>query len=199
MKFIFYTKKYKNMDIDELIANGKLICSGNPFYETLSLLLKYFFCDNGINILDIMKNVTQSELEFQTFMIYKNYALDLYYLHKRYINHMSHDNIVYCLIAMIKCNYDKNHSVLSPYVLTLESNKNEILEKYSYVKSVYSIKNENIEKINNLNKIISLFEEAKEYDRKANECRSNAMKLLYTVKETYDKTPVIPEFKLLKL
>ena len=188
------------MEIDKLILNGKHICSKNPFYETLSLLLKYFFCDNGINIMDIIKNVTQSELEFQTFMIYKNYAIDLYYLHKQYIEDIRYDDIVYCLIAMVKCNYDQNHNVISPYVLSLETNKSEIIEKYNYVKTVYSNKRENIEKINNINKVISLFEESKEYDRKANECRNNAVKLLHIIKETYDKTSsVIPELKLLKL
>ena len=100
---------------------------------------------------------------------------------------------------MVKINYDENHSVISPYILTIETNKDEIIEKYHYVKSIYSVKNENIEKINNLNKIISLFEEAKEHDKKANECRSNAMKLLYTIKETFDKNTIASELKLLKL
>ena len=186
-------------EIDELVKNGKIVCSENSFYETLSLLLKYFFCDNNINIMDIIRNVTKTELEFQTFMIYKNYALDLFYSNKQYIKDMSYDNIVYFLIAMVKINYDENHSVISPYISSIETNKDEIIEKYHYVKSIYSVKNENIEKFNNLNKIISLFEEAKEYDKKANECRSNAMKLLYTIKEKFDKNTIVSEFKLLKL
>jgi hypothetical protein len=187
------------METEKLIEEGKIICSRNPFYETLSLLLKYFFCDNSINIMDIIKNVTKTELEFQTFMIYKNYALDLYYSHKQYVEDISYDNTVYFIISLVKNNYDKNRNVISPYVFSIETNKDDIIEKYHYVKSIYSVKNENIEKMNNLNKIINLLEEAKLYDKKANDCRNNAMKLLYNVKETYTTNSNLPELKLLKL
>jgi hypothetical protein len=187
------------MDMKTLINDGKVICSNNPFYETLGLLLKYFFCDNSINIMDIIRNVTKTELEFQTFMIYKNYALDLYYLNQQYIKDMPYDNIVYCLISLVKNNYDKNHNVISPYIFSIESNKDEIIERYHYVKSIYSVKNENIEKMNNLNKIISLLEEAKEYDKKANDCRNRAMEMLYNVQEMFNTTAILPDLKLLKL
>ena len=53
--------------------------------------------------------------------------------------------------------------------------------------------------MNNLNKIINLLEEAKLYDKKANECRNNAMKLLYNIKETYTTNSNLSELKLLKL
>ena len=179
------------METEKLIEDGKIICSHNPFYETLSLLLKYFFCDNTINIMDIIKDVTKNELEFQTFMIYKNYGLDLYYTHKQYMEDISYDNTVYFIISLVKNNYDKNRNVISPYIFSIESNKYDVIEKYHCVKSVYSVKNE---KMNNLNKIINLLEEAKLYDKKANDCRNNAMNLLYNIKETY--TANLHELKL---
>jgi hypothetical protein len=61
------------------------------------------------------------------------------------------------------------------------------------------VKNENIEKMNNLNKIISLLEEAKEYDKKANDCRNIAMQMLYNVQEMFNTNANLPDLKLLKL
>ena len=60
---------------------GKNICDENNFYNTLRLLLKYFFLSSRseVNIMDLIRDVSKTEIEFKVFMVYKNYALDIYY------------------------------------------------------------------------------------------------------------------------
>jgi hypothetical protein len=135
-----------NINLDS-IKKGKDICDKNPFYNTLSLLLKYFFINcNDINILDLIRDVTKSEMEFQVFMVYKNYAVDLYFQNKDYFNSeiMSYENIIYFIISLIKENYDINHKVISPYITSIEENKDELIKNYNYIKTTYSLKKENL-------------------------------------------------------
>jgi hypothetical protein len=188
------------MDIRILIETGKNICETNPFYNTLNLLLKYFFLNNdSINISELIHEVTKSELEFQVFMIYKNYAIDLYFQKKNILNHISYDEVIYCLISMIKNNYEQNRNILEPYISSIEMNKNDIIEKYHYIKSSYVIKNDNITKLSELNDVISLLEESKKLEIKAQKCKQLALDKLYKLHLTIkNKITTSDELKLLK-
>ena len=58
----------------EQVEKGKCICEENEFYKTLSILLRYNFLNEEIDILKLIKEITKSENEFQVFLIYKNYG-----------------------------------------------------------------------------------------------------------------------------
>ena len=188
---------YYRMDI----KTGKIICETNPFYNTLNLLLKYFFLNNqSVNISELIQEVTKSELEFQVFMIYKNYAIDLYFQMKNIFDNMSsYNDIIYCLISVIKQNYDKNRNILQPYISSIELNKNDIIEKYHYIKSSYTIKTDNITKLSELNSIISLLEESKSLEIKAQSCKQLALEKLYKLHSTIkNKITLTDELKVLE-
>jgi hypothetical protein len=189
-----------NINLDS-IKKGKDICDKNPFYNTLSLLLKYFFINcNDINILDLIRDVTKSEIEFQVFMVYKNYAVDLYFQNKDYFNSkiMSYEDIIYSIISLIKENYDINHKVISPYITSIEENKDELIKNYNYIKSTYSIKKENLNKVIELNHIIQLLEEAKIYEQKSIKNRELALSKLYNLHNSFNKTIENTNIKFLK-
>ena len=195
------------MQTKEHIECGIKICNENPFYKTLSILLKYFFLNTSTDssiISDLIKDVTKSETEFQVFMIYKNYALDLFYKYKyspvtykdRFLN-LSNDDIVHYLISVVKSNYDKDHTVIKPYIVSIEENKDETIQKYHYIKSTYMIKNENYEMMTVIEKVISLLEQSKEYEYKAIQCRENAMIMLQKMHGKYKEKD--DNLKLLKM
>lgn len=79
--------------MDIIINDGKIICSTNSFYNKLSLLLRYYFLNN-IDTTSLIQDVTKSEMEFQVFMIYKNYAIDLYNNRRKILDNMNYDDIV---------------------------------------------------------------------------------------------------------
>jgi hypothetical protein len=173
------------------INDGKIICSTNSFYNTLSLLLRYYFLNN-IDTTSLIQDVTKSQIEFQVFMIYKNYAIDLYNNHRKILDNMSYENIIYYIVSTLKTNYDKDRKVLEPYITSINENKNDIIEKYNYIKSSYLIKTD---KISKLNDIISLLEEAKQYEIQSTKCRDKALSLVYDLHQSFDTKT---DLKLLK-
>jgi hypothetical protein len=62
----------------ELVKDGQNIIETNSFYNTLHLLLKYYFVRPiELNMMAFIKDVTNSENEFKVFMIYIEYAIYL--------------------------------------------------------------------------------------------------------------------------
>ena len=72
----------KKNNISHLIKTGKEIVKENNFYSTLNLFLKYYFVnkdEKDFYLNNFIKDVTKNENEFKVFMVYKEYALNVYY------------------------------------------------------------------------------------------------------------------------
>ena len=168
------------------IENGKDICDSNPFYNTLKLLLKYFFLCNSsdVNIMDLIRDVSKSETEFKVFMIYKNYALDVYYSDVKPIfenekNNVIYDDMIFYIIYLVKKNYEENRFVIKPYISSLD--EEDVIEKFNFIKSAYTIQKEQYEKMSNLQEAIALLEESKNLEKKSKLKRDKALSLLYKI------------------
>ena len=164
----------------EQVEKGKCICEENEFYKTLSILLRYNFLNEEIDILKLIKEITKSENEFQVFLIYKNYAMDLYHKEKTKIDryNLNMEETVYYLINQIKSNYDKDRKVIEPYILTMSENKTEVIEQYNMIKNSYIAKEEDIRKLKEIGDIITLLIKSKEYEKKAKDMREKAINRL---------------------
>lgn len=164
---------------------GKNICDNNPFYNTLKLLLKYFFLSNrsDVNIMDLMRDVSKSETEFKVFMIYKNYAIDVYYSKVKpefeNENTFTYDDIIFYTIYIIKTSYEANKFVISPYISNLD--EKDVIEKFNFIKTSYTIQKEQFEKISNLQESIALLEESKMLEQQSLQKRDKALSLLYKI------------------
>ena len=168
------------------IENGKDICESNPFYNTLKLLLKYFFlCTRSdVNIMDLIRDVSKSETEFKVFMIYKNYALDVYYSDVKPIfenekNNVIYDDMIFYIIYLVKKNYEENRFVIKPYISSLD--EEDVIEKFNFIKTAYTIQKEQYEKMSNLQEAIALLEESKNLEKKSKLKRDKALSLLYKI------------------
>ncbi len=167
------------------IEGGKKICSENNFYNTLKLLLKYYFIydKKDINILEILREVSKNEMEFKVFMIYKNFAIDIYHKYVKDIfkigDIISDDDIIYTIIYYVKEEYDKNHSVIKPYISNID--KDDVVEKFNLIKANYQIRLETFEKFSKLEEAISLLEEAKTLEKKSKNIRNKALNILYNI------------------
>lgn len=167
------------------IDNGKDICDNNPFYKTLKLLLKYFFLCNSsdVNIMDLIRDVSKSETEFKVFMIYKNYAIDIYYseVKTNFENEdgFSYDDVIFYIIYLVKTKYEENRFVIKPYISNL--NEEDVIEKFNFIKTAYTIQKEQYEKMSNLQEAISLLEESKMLEKKSKQKRDKALSLLYKI------------------
>jgi hypothetical protein len=165
------------------IDNGKNICDSNPFYKTLKLLLKYFFLCNSseVNIMDLIRDVSKSETEFKVFMIYKNYALDIYYSEVKPIleNDFSYDDVIFYIIYLVKTKYEENRFVIKPYISNLD--EDDVIEKFNFIKTAYTIQKDQYEKISNLQEAIALLEESKMLEKKSKQKRDKALSLLYKI------------------
>lgn len=189
------------MEVNEIIENGRKICNENPFYNTLSLLLKYYFISNtDINLMELIRDVTKSEMEFQVFMVYKNYATDLYLSNLNFFQEklINFEEITYYLIWLIKDTYDKDRTVISPYVSYLDTNKIDVINNYHMIKTTYTVKQENINNLMEITEIINLLENAKKLEKSAIEEKEKALTKLYKLhKKTY-KIIGYEDIKLLK-
>ena len=165
------------------IDNGKNICDSNPFYKTLKLLLKYFFLCNSsdVNIMDLIRDVSKSETEFKVFMIYKNYALDIYYSEVKPIleNEFSYDDVIFYIIYLVKTKYEENRFVIKPYISNLD--EDDVIEKFNFIKTAYTIQKDQYEKMSNLQEAIALLEESKMLEKKSKQIRDKALSLLYKI------------------
>ena len=171
----------------DFFEKGKYICGKNNFYSTLRLLLKFFFLSgrSEVNIMDLIRDVSKTEMEFKVFMVYKNYALDIYYseVKESYENsrekEFNYDDITFYIIYLVKTKYDDDHSVISPYVSGLDND--DIIEKFNFIKNTYKIQKEQFEKMSNLQEAITLLEDSKVLEKKAKFYRERALSLLYKI------------------
>ena len=106
----------------------------------------------------MIRNVTKTENEFHVFIVYKNYAIDLFNIERENIENMKLDTteMVYYLINEIKTRYDNNKKILEPYIKTLNDNKSEILEQYNMIKNQFRIEEQEIKKLMKLKNTIEL-------------------------------------------
>jgi len=172
---------------------GKNICNENNFYNTLRLLLKYFFLSSRseVNIMDLIRDVSKTEIEFKVFMVYKNYALDIYYSEVKKLFdsndevELNYDDITFYIIYLVKTSYDKDHTVISPYISGMDND--DIIEKFNFIKNTYKIQKDQLEKMSNLQEAITLLENSNVFEKKAKSYRDRALSLLYKI---HSKTQV---------
>jgi hypothetical protein len=180
----------KKNNISNLIKNGKEIVKENNFYSTLNLFLKYYFVnkdEKDFYLHNFIKDVTKNQDEFKVFMVYKEYALDIYYSKLRnFTNNLNIDDIVYSIISYVKKSYDEDRKVLSPYIISIEENVNEILEKFNFIKNNYIVKIDLVEKFKKLKESMSLLEQAEEHQKNANYCRQKAIEILRDIKNPFE-------------
>jgi len=180
----------KKNNISNLIKNGKEIVKENNFYSTLNLFLKYYFVnkdEKDFYLHNFIKDVTKNQDEFKVFMVYKQYALDIYYSKLRnFTNNLSVDDMVYSIISYVKKSYDEDRKVLSPYIISIEENVNEILEKFNFIKNNYIVKIDLVEKFKKLKESMSLLEQAEEHQKNANYCRQKAIEILRDIKNPFE-------------
>ena len=181
----------KKNNISHLIKTGKEIVKENNFYSTLNLFLKYYFVnkdEKDFYLNNFIKDIINNENEFKVFMVFKEYALDLYYSKLKHLFSisLSTDDIVYIIISYVKNSYDKDRTVITPFIYSVNENINEIIDKYNFIKNNYIIKIELIDKFKKLNDSISLLEEAEEYQKKANYSRKKAIEILRDIKNPFE-------------
>jgi len=176
------------------INNGKKIVEDNNFYSTLNILLKYYFVNKNekdLYLHNVIKDVTKNENEFKVFMVFKEYALELYYSKLKkivFFNDISIDDKVYIIISYLKNSYDEDRSVIKPFINSINENTNEIIEKYNFIKNNYIIKIDLIDKFKKLNESVNLLEKAEEYQKNADIYRKKAMEILYDIKNPFEDT-----------
>ena len=180
----------KKNNISNLIKNGKQIVKENNFYSSLNLFLKYYFVnkdEKDFYLHNFIKDVTKNQDEFKVFMVYKEYALDIYYSKLRnFTINLSVDDIDYSIISYVKKSYDEDRKVLSPYIISIEENVNEILEKFNFIKNNYIVKIDLVEKFKKLKESMSLLEQAEEHQKNANYCRQKAIEILRDIQNPFE-------------
>lgn len=173
----------------ELVKEGQNIIDTNSFYNTLHLLLKYYFVRPiELNMMAFIKDVTNSENEFKVFMIYIEYAI---YIYNNIFTNITYDNnedLVYALISYIKKTYDNDRNVLKPFIHSVTENETEIIEKFNMVKATYNFKKDAMDKFEQLNKAIIYLEKAKEYEEQSKKYSNMAIDVLTNLKSQFRKT-----------
>lgn len=122
--------------------DGKDIINKNPFYNTLSLFLKYHFVkyqEKDFYLMNFIKEITKNENEFKVFIVFKEYAMDIYHrnLDENFKNNSSIDTIINTIIFYLKKSYDNDRNVIKPFITSINENSNDIIEKFHFIKSSY--------------------------------------------------------------
>jgi hypothetical protein len=174
---------------DEIINKGKRIVSENQFYDTLNLLLKYYFIqEQDLYSLNFIKEVTKTENEFKVFMVFKEYGLYLYHnFLKDILRNEIIENIVYGIIGCIKETYDNDRNVIKPFITTLEEHADEVMHKFNFITSTYTYKMDTFSKFENLNKAIEYLEKSRELERHAKDYSNKAMEILQNLRGSLKK------------
>ena len=172
---------------EEFLKDGKNIIQNNPFFYTLHLLLKYYFVKNtNFYMLNFLKDITNTEAEFKTFMIYIDFSVYTYNSYLKDLTDSRDEDLVYILIAYVKKLYDNDRSVLKPFINSLSENEDEILDKFNNIKNVYKLKVNALEKMEKLNNAIYYLEKAEEYENEAKKCTNIALDLLKNLKGEFN-------------
>lgn len=174
---------------EALIQTGKIVCEDNNFFYILRRVLKYILQDitKGSNVLDLVKEITKSEMDFRVYTIYKDYGLYLYNHKIKFLFHHNDDidNITYALIGEIKTNYDIDHSVLEPFIIKLDSDTEKLKNNYQYMKAIPS---QFLDPEQILRKSINLLEEAEKLEEQARQLRKQSIALM---KSTMSKKEIL--------
>jgi len=177
-------------EIQTEIENGKNAIKNNPFYFTLHLLFKYYFLKQPeIYLMNFLKDITRTENEFKVFMVYMEFGVDLYTKKLKDIHSLAEDeDMIYIIISNIKNTYDKDRSVIKPFIKTISENEYNIIEKFNTAKIMSDFKQDALEKFNNLNIAISYLNQAKNLEEEAKKYTKMAIDILENLKGCYRKT-----------
>ena len=170
---------------------GKNIIEGNPFYNTLSLFLKYYFEKEKkcYYLNSFIKDIIKNEDEFKVFIVFKEYSLNLYDKYKETFEKLtSAEDIVYTLLGYVKMNYETDRNVIKPFIVSISDNKNEIINKFNYIKSSYIFKIETMDKFQKLKDAITYLEKAKYHEEQARYYNNIALDNLKDIKIHFENT-----------
>ena len=172
---------------------GKNIIESNPFYNTLNLFLKYYFVNNrekDYYLNSFIKDIIKNEDEFKVFMVFKEYSLQVYYDKFKEIFEKlnSIDDIIHTLLGYVKMNYETDRNVIKPFIVSISDNKNEIINKFNYIKSSYIFKIETMDKFQKLKDAITYLEKAKYHEEQARYYNNIALDNLKDIKIHFENT-----------
>jgi len=192
----------KEIKMPLIKSKSKKAVSENPFYNTLNLFLKYYFVDNfekEFYITKFIKDIIKNEDEFQVFLIFKEYCLDTF--HTKIINMFKYgeklEDICYAIVGCVKINYDKNRAVIKPFIQSLSENKDDIIDKFNFIKSNYVFKHELISKFQKLEESITYLEKAREHEEKAKYYNTLALDSLKDIKNSFKNLKLDDTAKIL--
>jgi hypothetical protein len=173
--------------------DGKDIIKNNPFYNTLSLFLKYHFVkyqEKDFYLMNFIKEITKNENEFKVFMVFKEYALYIYHtsLDENFKNNSSIDTIINTIIYYIKKSYDDDRNVIKPFITSINESSSYIIEKFHFIKSSYVFKVDTYSKFEKLKNAIIYLEKAREFEEESKKYRNLAMESLYDIKNHFEKS-----------
>jgi hypothetical protein len=171
------------------IELGKDIIKDNPFYFTLHLLLKYYFLQQpDIYIMNFLKDITNTKEEFKVFMIYLEFAKNIYNIEYKENYTYMNDDMIYTLIYYVKTRYDNDRSVLQPFITSAIENEYNIVNNFNTVKSMYNFKKDALEKFDRLNMALSYLDKARELEEEAKKYSKMAFDILQNLKGEFVKT-----------
>ena len=125
----------KDTEKIRLIKSGVELCSNNPFFENLRLILRFLMSREPLetNVAEkLLKSINQTELELKTYAIYKELAIRVYAESLRYLFYFddSIEDVTFALIAKVKEVYDTDRAIVKPYVEAMEQNMQQVLTEY---------------------------------------------------------------------
>ena len=172
---------------------GKKIINTNQFYYTLNLFLKYYFVNTSEKdyyLNSFMKDIINNENEFSVFMVFKEYSLHVYNnkFKELFANINSTDDLVYTLIGYVKSSYELDKKLIKPFITSITENKNDLLNKFNYIKSTYILKTESMDKFEKLKDAIVFLEKAKFHEEKAKYYNDMALNNLINIKTHFETT-----------
>jgi hypothetical protein len=123
-------------------------------------------------------------------MIFKEYSFFIYHttVLKLLDTNTTDNDIINIIIYFVKTEYDKDRSVIKPYITSITDNNNEILDKFNFIKTSYVFKIEAIEKFEKLKEAIEYLEYAKKYDEKSKNYNKKAIDILYKITSSFENS-----------
>ena len=85
-------------------------------------------------------------------------------------------------------NYETDRNVIKPFIVSISDNKNEIINKFNYIKSSYIFKIETMDKFQKLKDAITYLEKAKYHEEQARYYNNIALDNLKDIKIHFENT-----------
>ncbi len=170
------------------INEGKNIIKTNPFYYVLNLIIKsHFLPQKEIDFYNFAQNLLNSETDFKVFCVFKEFAVYIYNEKVKYIIKKEDDidDIISLIIYFVKSEYDKDRTIIKPYIYNITENENIVLEKFNFIKNQYEINYILNKQYEQYEYALSLLEESKKLEKKSSELSSEAINIFLNIKKQF--------------